>query len=120
MTYRLFLDDIREPAEADKDMIVVRSFDIAVNYIRLRGCPYFISFDHDLGLQHYYGDTSDEKTGYDLAKWLVHTDLFARGRFIPENFTFYVHSQNPVGKKNIEAYLNNYLAQRAEQVFKEL
>lgn len=26
----------------------------------------------------------------------------------PENFSFYVHSANPVGKKNIEAYLNNY------------
>ncbi len=26
----------------------------------------------------------------------------------PDNFEFYVHSANPVGKQNIESYLNNY------------
>jgi hypothetical protein len=103
---RLFLDDERMPSQADNDMYVVRSYDDAVAYISSFGCPDFISFDHDLG------DKDESKTGYALAKWLVYKDLFARGRFIPEGFTFSVHSQNPVGAKNIEAYLTNYLTQR--------
>jgi hypothetical protein len=28
---------------------------------------------------------------------------------IPEDFDFYVHSKNQIGKQNIESYLNNYL-----------
>lgn len=66
-----------------------------------RGCPTFISFDHDLG--------PDEKTGYDLAKWLVERDLDSNGAFIPATFEFYVHSQNPVGAANIRNYLQRYL-----------
>ena len=47
-------------------------------------------------------------TGYDFAKWLVDMDMDNIYKF-PENFSFHVHSANPVGKANIEGYLNNYL-----------
>lgn len=98
----MFLDDIRNPP--DEDWVVVRNFDEAIAHIEDNGCPNFISFDHDLGDQF-------AKTGYDLAKWLVETDLDCSG-FLPEDFDFNVHSANPVGAANIRALLRSYLAQR--------
>ena len=63
------------------------------------GMPSFISFDYDLG---------KGLIGYDVAKLLVETDMDGDATF-PENFDFYVHNQNPVGKENIEGYLRDYL-----------
>ena len=104
MTYKLFLDDERNPPGDPMDWVVVRSYNEAVATIYNLGVPYFISFDHDL---------ADDRTGYDFAKWLVEQDMdFFKGDYIPNNFEFYVHSQNPVGRDNIQFYLDGYLAQR--------
>ena len=100
--YRLFLDDERLPAKKDTDMVVARSVSQACDCIATRGCPVFISFDHDLG------DESNG-TGYSFARWLVEQDLNAKGGFFPEGFSFTVHSQNPVGAVNIKAFLEGYL-----------
>jgi hypothetical protein len=110
MSYRLFLDDIRTPSERDSDMVIVRSYEEAVTYVETHGCPSFISFDHDLSFNHYSGLPTEEKTGYDFAKWLVKKDLDLSGKFIPEDFKFYVHSQNPVGAENIRSYLRMYFS----------
>lgn len=64
--------------------------------------PSFVSFDHDL---------ANELTGYDVAKFLVKADIDGSATF-PENFDFYIHSQNPIGKTNIEGYLKEYLKQK--------
>lgn len=101
---KLYLDDLRD--SPDSSYNIVRSYKDAVRYVKQFGVPYFISFDHDLG--------EDENgnllpTGYDFAKWLVEMDMDNMYGGLPENFSFYVHSANPVGKKNIETYLNNYL-----------
>ena len=75
--------------------------------ILYQGFPSFISFDHDLGHEKY--------TGYDIAKQLVENDMISgdkdsRERYkFSNDFGFYVHSQNPIGKANIEGLLNNYL-----------
>ncbi|HEY6438132.1 MAG TPA: cyclic-phosphate processing receiver domain-containing protein, partial [Ignavibacteriaceae bacterium] len=69
-----------------------------------------ISFDHDLGLMHYAGDYSDGKTGYDFAKWLIEYDMDMNT--MPSNFTFTVHSKNPIGSENIRELLNNYIQQK--------
>lgn len=99
--YFLFLDDEREPPEIMADrFVVVRSFDEAVKFVETLRCPALISFDHDLG---------EGKTGYDFAKWLVEKDMDMDGKFIPSTFNFVVHSQNPVGEKNIQSYISNYL-----------
>ena len=98
MTRKLFLDDERQPL--DETWFVVRNPYDFINYIKNFGCPDVISFDHDLG---------QCETGYDLAKWLVEQDLEQDGEVIPENFKFFVHSANIVGKKNIKSYLNRYL-----------
>lgn len=49
------------------------------------------------------------KTGMDFAKWLVESDLDHNGSFLAPEFDFYVHSQNPQGKANIEGLLRQYL-----------
>lgn len=62
-----------------------------------------ISFDHDLG-----GDD----TAMVVVKRLIELDMDADGSFIPRDFTFHVHSANPVGGENIRALLAQYLAMR--------
>jgi hypothetical protein len=101
MTWRLFIDDERFPSSKDYDMIIARSMEEVKNLVSDLGMPSFVSFDHDLG--------ADEPTGYDIAKWMVDMDMGGAAKF-PGPFRFYVHSQNPIGKKNIESYLTNYLA----------
>ena len=94
MSYVLFLDDERLPVE--EDSVVVRSFEEACDYVNLFGTPTHVDFDHDLG--GFY-------TGMDFARWLVERALNGEG-FVD---TYAVHSQNPIGKANIEGFINNYL-----------
>lgn len=96
---KLFLDDEREPV--DKELVTVRNMSDFVMACLDHGCPEYVSFDHDLGY--------NEPTGMDVVKWMIRKDLDRGGKFIPQTFCFYVHSQNPIGKKNIESELNNYL-----------
>jgi hypothetical protein len=106
MTYRLFLDDVRElaavhPGEDTADWQVCRSFDEATAAVA-RGWPVHVSFDHDLG--------ENLPTGMDFARFLVELDLLT-GQ-MPADFTFSVHSANPPGRDNIQGLLDNYLEQR--------
>ena len=103
MKNKLYLDDVRNLP--DDSYSLVRSYEEAVNYVREKGIPPFISFDHDLGLDE---NNQLAKTGFDFAKWLVEMDIDNIFLF-PENFSFYVHSSNSVGKENIHSYLTNYL-----------
>ena len=98
---RLYIDDIRNP-KGDFDYIARNSED-AIEFMIRNGCPEFISWDHDLG-----GDD----TSLIVVKWMIEMDLDMEKEFIPENFKFFVHSANPVGKANIEGYLNAYLKSR--------
>lgn len=93
---KLFLDDIRDPP--DNTWSVARTYSDAVDLIRELGYPEEISFDHDLG---------DEKTGLDLAHYLIEMDLDSKS--MPGNFSFSVHSANPVGRANIKALLDGYM-----------
>jgi hypothetical protein len=106
MTWNLFLDDERYPPNDGREWVICRNGDQALDEFLYRGMPSYISFDHDLG--------EDSGTGYDIAKMLVEVDLQTPEEMyrFPENFSFYVHSQNPIGKANIEGLLNNYLKQR--------
>ncbi|MFA5489876.1 MAG: cyclic-phosphate processing receiver domain-containing protein [Candidimonas sp.] len=96
---RVFIDDEREPV--DSSLVVIRSMNQFYDHVARYGCPFYITFDHDLGHQ--------QPTGYDIAKWMVDKDLDKNGKFIPKNFSFDVHSQNPVGAANIQSLLDNYL-----------
>lgn len=105
MSYTLFLDDERWPSAAmyasTPNLLVVRSVEDAKLNIELRGWPEHVCFDHDLGYQ--------QPTGMDFAKWLVDQDMETPWM---DDFTFSVHSQNPVGAKNITALLMQYLEVR--------
>jgi len=103
MSWRLFLDDVRDvdwiyPDEDPISYVVCRSYQAAVASCAERGCPSFVSFDHDLG--------EDTPTGMDFARWMVEQDLDAN--FFPQEFTWKVHSANPIGAANIEGLLGNY------------
>ena len=114
----LFLDDERMPKDVywiliggvghwGADWQIVRSLEEAKDWVLKNGFPEVISFDHDLGMEHYEGNYDDGKTGYDFAKWLVEFDMDTKT--MPENFTYTIHSKNPIGSENIDNLLKNYL-----------
>ena len=89
---QLYLDDLRPTPEGfDR----VYSYEEFVDYLERKGLPDFISFDHDLG---------EDLSGYDCAKYLVEYCLVHQLP-LPD---YQVHSQNPVGKENIERLLENF------------
>ena len=95
VSYALFLDDERQPPQGE--WVIVRSYDEAVRYVTQHGMPTKISFDHDLG---------EAKSGQDFARWLVDHHFIQP---LPDDFSFVVHSRNPVGAENITALLNRFL-----------
>lgn len=114
---KLFLDDVRFPKDCltivngnsidtqiylNEIWAIVRSYNEFVAWIETHGLPDFISFDHDLGLPEI--PDMDEQNGMTCAKWLVDYCM-DNDLSIPE---YVVHSQNPVGKRNIELLLEFY------------
>jgi len=100
---KLFLDDERFPPNDGADWQIVRTYQEACDWIDAHGIPSFISFDHDLGDQS--GESLD---GYRFAWYLINVHMNQISRF-PDDFDFYVHSQNPVGTANIENLLKSFL-----------
>lgn len=98
----LLLDDLTEKVR-DFKLIWVKDYNEFVLAVE-SSFPAIISFDHDLSFDQMIGKPSNEKTGYDCAKWLINYCMDNNLK-MPE---FSVHSQNPVGKKNIESLLNNF------------
>lgn len=111
---KLYLDDIRIPQTEGWD--IVRNYDDFVSWIKKNGLPEEVSFDHDLGedvaktkveaglsKRKARKQKKETKSGYDAAKWLGEYCI-DNGLPIPK---WNVHSANPVGKENIEAYLSN-------------
>lgn len=130
---KIYLDDVRTPIQGD--WVIVRNYDEFVKKVREIGLKNIdlISLDHDLGdtaMEEYYKNVSPnfkldynnikEKTGYDVAKWLVNNFYYeneerinmSRNEKKRTKFTFpliYVHSANPIGSGNIMGYVNNFL-----------
>ena len=105
----LWLDDCRDPFNQEMDwmafspigrdceVVHVTNFYEFQDWIMTNGLPDGVCFDHDL---------ADEiETGYDCAKFMVRYHQKFGGDF-PK---FASQSSNPVGRKNILSYLNNYL-----------
>lgn len=124
--YGLFLDDIRTPEEVflyanisiylDIEWTIVRGYDEFTKMIETNGIPEIISFDHDIGVEHYdhqYAeentpvpyDQYTEKTGFHCAKWLIEYCIDNK-KEIPQ--TVYIHSWNKTGAKNIESLFTTY------------
>ena len=110
--YNLFIDDERIPADVtwtdyktrikykSEEWVIARSFKEVKSVISEFGFPDFISFDHDLGY--------NQQTGYIICQWLCDLIMDEKYQF-PENFEFFVNSKNPVGAKNIQTYMNNFI-----------
>lgn len=95
--WKLFLDDLRK---LDHGFILARNCKEAEDLINEKGFPSVISFDHDLG--------ENEPTGYDFVNLIIEKVLDGEWE-IPGEFKFYVHSDNPVGAKNISGTFNSFL-----------
>ena len=83
----------------DFNVIKVTTVEAAQQHINDNGCPSFISFDNDLQMP---------LEGIHLAHWIVEKDMDSPG-FIPQDFDYFVHSQNIIAKERIYSYLNQYL-----------
>ncbi|QQE81192.1 cyclic-phosphate processing receiver domain-containing protein [Alicyclobacillus sp. SO9] len=84
---KLYLDDLRESPDG---FVIVRDYEECI--LLLEQCDVStLSLDHDLG---------EEKTGYDVAKWIVE-----HGRW-PSSI--YLHTSNPVGRDNMYQLLMHY------------
>lgn len=111
-SFCIFLDDERWPDEVkwvdigNHQWYISRSYFDAVSLIEELGFPDVVSFDHDLGIDL----DGKELTGYDFAKYLCQLDMDKGG--MPEDFKFTVHSQNPVGARNIKNYLDMYILKK--------
>lgn len=93
---KMFIDDLRK---APNDYIVCRSSKEAISFVKENGCPEFISFDHDLG---------GEDTSMIFVDWLINAALDGSVS-IPDGFDYWIHSANPIGAKNIEIKLGNFI-----------
>lgn len=109
----IFLDDERTPPQVSwinyHDDItswgVVRTLDefkSRVNMVYILRCEYVVSFDHDI---QDYDLNGKEVTGYAALKWLCDVILDA-GHPLPKEV--YFHTKNPVGKRNMEDYWENF------------
>lgn len=97
MTYKLFIDDEREPANCE--FVVARSSAEAINVLSKRGMPSEIAFDHDLG---------GADTAMPVVHWLADQLMDGALQF-PPGFAYSVHSQNPVGARNVCGLLDALL-----------
>lgn len=102
---RIYLDDERNP-KVEKFDYISRDYDRFIKLIDdlnyFDASISYISFDHDLGIGN---------NGYDCAKFLVNYDI--KHKVLSKDFKFNVHSANPIGAKNIQCYLDNYLRSRS-------
>ena len=114
---------------------MVRNFHECINLVQKLGLDNIslISLDHDLGdtaMKEYFSNTIknytidynniEEKTGYDVAKWLVdefynkNPKRLKMNRMEKKQYPIkfpevVVHSANPIGSANIMGYCNNFL-----------
>ena len=101
MSWKLFLDDERFPK--DTDWVIARSSSTAIKMVSRWGIPQEISFDHDLG-----GQDTSMKFLHWLAKALIKKQVS-----FPVDFVYSVHSQNPVGARNVACLMDNLLREFA-------
>jgi len=102
-SWNLFLDDLRIPPEMHQPSLenpafwtLAQSSQEAMDLVREKGMPAFMSLDHDLG--------GDDKSMVFL-NWLAYE--YWNGE---DNIPLYVvHSANPVGAENIESFMLSWV-----------
>lgn len=99
MTWHLFLDDERFPAKPRPETVICRTAAEARDAVSARGCPAEMDLDHDLG---------DGEDAMGFLRWFADEALDGRV-LVPDGFAWAVHSQNPVGRRNIEGFMTGLL-----------
>jgi hypothetical protein len=97
----LFLDDERFPPKDGRSWVIVRTVAAAVAWVKKNGVPSHLSFDNDL---------QNRVEGRHFALWLVRTDAESGGKFLPHDFSWYVHSQNSVN--GVDDQLRHWMLNR--------
>ncbi|NDB36219.1 MAG: hypothetical protein EB023_12990 [Flavobacteriia bacterium] len=92
--WNLYIDDIRFPPR-DRDWLVCRSSQEALDRVTAMGMPQFISFDHDLG---------EDDTTMVFLRRLVNEVW--DGVSLPPDYQ--IHSANPVGAENIRSFMDSW------------
>lgn len=105
MGWHLFLDDERDPARPTSDTVVCRTAEEARSEVAARGSPYVMDLDHDLG---------DGEDAMGFLRWFAEEALDGRIS-VPEGFSYAVHSQNPVGRANINGFMTGLLRALREE-----
>lgn len=111
--WEMFLDDERFPGpSASEGVVVVRSSAEAIAFCEAVGSfPKNIVFDHDLG---------EDDTAMVFCRWLTDKRLDYKDKDkwkFRKDFVFSVHSQNPVGKRNIIAYVLGLLRATEPEIY---
>jgi len=105
---KLFLDDdaktkglesFRYPS--DDSFTIAVSLEEAILLTKENGCPTFIDFDHDLGVD----SNGVVKTSMDYLYWLVYEFLPEDNTFVPE---YKIHSKNFKGTENILSFMESW------------
>lgn len=99
MSYNLFIDDERFPPNDGREWVIARSSQEAIFTVVARGVPIFVSYDHDLG-----GDD----TSIRFITWMI--DRYLDGELGTFPVDYAIHSQNPVGARNIAELLRGFIA----------
>lgn len=89
----LYVDDIRFPKVWQNNLdevTVARTYEQALKNLSVHKFD-VVDLDHDL---------AEEKTGYDIVKFMVENKVFAP--------TVYLHTANPVGRNNMKQLLERY------------
>jgi hypothetical protein len=116
--YALFVDDIRVPKDVTwinlpkEKWVIARDFSQFIAYIKSNGLPKIISLDHDLGgpVSLDWSGTSREPTGADCVRWLIDYCIEHQKAFP----SYHLHTQNPIGKTDMECIITNFLLHRKE------
>lgn len=102
---KIFLDDERFPPQDGQSWVNVRSVGEAMKWVEINGFPVFASFDNDLG--------EGQPEGRCFAAWLLELDMDSGD--MPDEFGFYVHSQNVVAAEIIRSRIEGHLAERTRE-----
>ena len=96
--FYIYVDDIRKCPYSNDDRFIIftaRTYNAAIEVIdycsSFKNAEIYIDLDHDLG---------EEKSGYDIAKYIVENQILIT--------KYTVHSMNPIGVFNINQLLQHY------------
>lgn len=102
-SWEMFIDDERFPGkDVSESVVIVRSSQEAIDFCTaVKSLPNNIMFDHDLG-----GDD----TSIRFIRWMIDELYRDEPKYkLRTDFKFSVHSQNPVGAKNIKSLMDQLI-----------